>query len=254
MPRVRIASTGFSETALGLPAESVFFTMATMIMNTEEINRAIYLDFESEGEKRNGEQPLPALGGTIVENAYTPTLLHPDLAHAAEARKWGHATMADYLESIHDQATAENRKIVFFSSTEFTLFADHGFDISHSGFDLRTSAKQSKLYETVWDTFEDNVRRFRDPDTAQMTRNEIRTKSFGLLTLVAADLGMPRPDSYGAGKTGARIRYALKQAGKKADYESWSPGGKTKLTQVVNHNEHDCKATRYVLEHLAANS
>ena len=254
MPGVRIASNGFSETALGLPAERDFFTMATMIMNKEEINRAIYLDFESEGEKRNGEQPPPAIGGTIVENVYTPTLLHPDLAHAAEARGWGHASLAEYLKAIHDQATAENRKIVFFSSTESTIFADHGFDISDSGFDLRTSAKQSKRYATVWDTFKDNVRRFRDPDTAQTTRNEIRTKSFGLLTLVAADLGMPRPDSYGAGKTGARIRYALKQAGKKAGYESWSPGGKTKLTQVVNHNEHVCKATRYVLEHLAANS
>ena len=65
---------------------------------------------------------------------------------------------------------------------------------------------------------------------------------------------MPRPDSYGAGKTGARIRYALKQAGKKSAYGAWSAGGKTKLTQVVEHNKHDCNATRYVLEHLAANS
>jgi hypothetical protein len=228
--------------------------METMIINTEEINRAIYLDFESEGEKPNGPQPPPVLGGAMVENIYTPTLLHPDLAYAAEAKEWGHTTLADYLKSIHDQANTESRRIVFFSSTESTVFADHGFDISHSGFDLRVSAKQSKLYDGVWGTFKDNVRRFRDPDTAQTTRNAIRTKSFGLLTLVAADLGMQRPDSYGAGKTGARIRYALKQAGKKSDYASWSPGGKTKLTQVVDHNKHDCKATRHVLEHLAANS
>lgn len=225
-----------------------------MNINTEEINRAIYLDFESEGEKPNGPQPPPVLGGAMVENIYTPTLLHPDLAHAAEAKEWGHTTLADYLKSIHDQANAENRRIVFFSSTEPTIFADHEVDISGSGFDLRGAAKTSNLYKDVWDTFKDNVRRFRDPDTAQTTRNAIRTKSFGLLTLVAADLGMQRPDSYGAGKTGARIRYALKQAGKKSDYGSWSPGGKTKLSQVVDHNKHDCKATRHVLEHLAANS
>ena len=200
--------------------------MGAMTINKEEINRAIYLDFESEGEKRNGTQPPPVLGGVMVETIYTPTLLHPDLAHAAEAKEWAHTT----------------------------LFADHGIDISQHGFDLRDAAKRSGLYQTVWDTFKDNVRRFRDPDTAQTTRNEIRTKSFGLLTLVAADLGMQRPDLYGAGKTGARIRYALKQAGKKSDYASWSSGGKTKLTQVVDHNKHDCKATRCVLEHLAANS
>ncbi|MDG2029517.1 MAG: hypothetical protein P8J45_00790 [Phycisphaerales bacterium] len=228
--------------------------MGAMTINKEEINRAIYLDFESEGEKRNGTQPPPVLGGVMVETIYTPTLLHPDLAHAAEAKEWAHTTLADYLKSIHDQANAESRRIVFFSSAESTIFADHGIDISQHGFDLRDAAKRSGLYQTVWDTFKDNVRRFRDPDTAQTTRNEIRTKSFGLLTLVAADLGMQRPDSYGAGKTGARIRYALKQAGKKSDYASWSSGGKTKLTQVVDHNKHDCKATRCVLEHLAANS
>ena len=228
--------------------------MGTMTINTEEINRAIYLDFESEGRKRSGEPSPPVLGGAMIENVYTPTLLHPELAHAAEDKGWGHATLGDYLKSIHDQADTESRRIVFFSSTESTVFEDHGFDISRSGFDLRKSARKSKLYEDVWNTFKDNDRRFRDPDTAQSTRDALRTKSFGLLTLIAADLGMPRPDGYGAGKTGARIRYALKQAGKKVDYESWSPGGKTKLTQVASHNKHDCKATRYVLEHLTANS
>ena len=228
--------------------------MASMIMNTEEISRAIHLDFQSEGEKRNGGQPPPALGGTIVENVYTPTLLHPDLAHAAEARSWGHASLAEYLKAIHDQATAENRKIVFFSSTGSTIFAEHGFDLSDSGFDLRTFALQSKLYDAAWNTFDDNVRRFRDPATPQTTRNAICAKSFGLLTLIAADLGLPRPDSYAAGKTGARIRYAIKQANRKSDYGAWSAGGKTKLTQVIEHNKHDCTATRFVLEHLTANS
>ena len=225
-----------------------------MTINKEEIDRAIYLDFESEGEKRNATPPPPVLGGVMVETIYTPTLLHPDLVHAAEAKEWVQTTLPDYLKSIHDQAKAENRRIVFFSSAAPPIFADHGIDISQHGFDLRDAAKRSGLYQTVWDTFKDNVRRFKDPDTAQTTRNEIRPKSFDLLTLVAADLGLKRPDSYEAGKTGARIRYALKQAGKKSDYASWSSGGKTKLAQVVDHNKHDCKATRHVLEHLAANS
>ncbi len=225
-----------------------------MIINTEEVNRAIYLDFENEGEKQNGEQSPPALGGTLVEDVYTPTLLHPDLAYAAEARTWSHATLADYLRSIHELANTENRRIVFFSSTGSTIFAEHGFDLSDSGFDLRTSAQQSRLYDDAWNAFDDNARLFRDPATPQTTRDAICTKSFDLLTLIAADLGLPRPDSYAAGKTGARIRYAIKQANRKSDYESWSAGGKTKLTQVFEHNKHDCSATRFVLEHLTANS
>ena len=224
------------------------------LLTTEEINRAIYLDFESEGKKLNGEEPPPILGGAMIEGVYTLTLLHSELANAAEARGWGHTSLADYLKSIHEQAMTEGRKVVFFSSTEFTLFKTHGIDIEESGFDLRESARKSELYKHVFETYEDNDRRFRDPDTAQTTRDALCPDAFDLLTLIAAELGMERPESYGAGKTGAHIRYALKQAGKKNDYASWAPGGKTRLTQAVDHNQHDCKAARFVLEHLAANS
>ena len=223
-------------------------------LTTEEIKQAIYLDFESEGKKRTGEEPPPTLGGAMIENEYTPTLLHSDLASAAEARGWGHASLADHLKPIHERAVTEGRRIVFFSSTESNLFKTHGMDIEESGFDLGESARESELYKHAFEAYEDNDRRFRDPDTAQATRDELRPVAYDLLTLIAAELGMERPDSYGAGKTGARIRYALKQAGKKTDYESWSPGGKTRLTQAVDHNQHDCKAARFVLEHLAANS
>jgi hypothetical protein len=225
-----------------------------MPLTTEEIRRAIYLDFESEGKRRNGEQPPPILGGTSIDGVYTPTLLHSDLLHAAKARGWGHSALADYLKAICEQATAENRRIVFFSSTEFTIFKNHGLDITESGFDLRKPAKKSKLYKDVWATFKESERRFRDPQTARSTKETLRTKAHGLLTLIAADLGLPRPHAYNAGKVGAMIRYVLNQAQSKGDYESWSRGSKTKLTNLVNHNKHDCKATRFVLEHLGANA
>ena len=220
----------------------------------EDIERAIYLDFESEGRKPDGEESPPAVGGTLIDGVHAATLLHPDLENAAEEQSLEHSTLADYLKSIHGRSIAENRRIVFFSSAESKLFEDHGLDISDSVLDLRPMARDSGLYDAVWKAYKENDRRFRDPDTAQSTRDALRTKSFGLLTLIAADLGLPRPQGYGAGKTGARIRYALKQAGKKSHYQYWSPGGKTKLTQVINHNEHDCRATRHVLEHLVANS
>ena len=225
-----------------------------MPLSTKAIQRAIYLDFESEGEKPNGKQPPPVLGGATVEGVYVPTLLHPSLKNAAEFRSWGFDSLADYLKIIHEQALSEDRRIVFFSSTEFTLFKDHGIDIGDHGFDLLKPAKKSKLYKTVWDKYNIDKRRFRDPDVARTTRQSLRTGAFGLLTLIAADLGLKRPGSYGPGKTGARIRSALEQAGKKPDYESWSPSGKKNLTKLSNHNKHDCAATQYVLEHLAANS
>lgn len=225
-----------------------------MNISTEDIDRAIYLDFESKGKKPNAEQPPPALGGTLIEGIYTPTLLDPDLVHASRANEWGHATLTEHCESIQDQAKAENRRIVFFSSQEFTSLNDHGVDLSGAGFDLRQPAQASDLYKDVWTTFDESERRFTDPDTAQATRDELRTKGFDLITLIAQELGMQRPESYGAGKTGARIRYALKHASSKHDYESWSPGAKRKLMQAVNHNEHDCRAIHFVLDHLAKDS
>ena len=225
-----------------------------MNISTEDIDRAIYLDFESKGKRPNKEQPPPVLGGTLIEGVYTPTLLHPDLAHASHANEWSHAAVTDYYESIQDQAETENRTIVFFSSAELTSLNDHGVDLSKSGFDLRQHAEASGLYQDVWTTFDESEQRFTDPDTPQTTRDELRTKGFDLITLIAQELGMQRPESYGAGKTGARIRYALKHASSKDDYESWSPGAKRKLMQAVNHNQHDCRAIHFVLDHLAKNS
>ena len=225
-----------------------------MNITTEEIDRAIYLDFESKGKRPDREQPPPVLGGTLIEGIYTPTLLHPDLVHASRANEWSHATITDHCESIQDQAKAENRMIVFFSSAELTSLNDHEVGFLKSGFDLREHARASGLYEDVWTTFDESERRFTDPDTAQATRDALRTKGFDLLTLIAEENGMKRPESYGAGKTGARLRYALKHAKSKDDYESWSPGAKRKLMQAVDHNQHDCRAIHFVLEHLAKNS
>lgn len=225
-----------------------------MDLHTEDIERAIYLDFESTGKKPNKEHPPPALAGVVIEGVYAPTLLDPDLAHAADANEWGHASLPDYLQTIHDQAKNEQRTIVFFDSPEFAVLKDHGVDLRESGVDLRTLAESSGLYTTVWTTFEDNERRFKDPETAQPTRDALRSNAFDLLTVISEELGMDRPHPYGAGKTGARLRYALKHARNKNDYETWSPGAKRRLLQAVGHNEHDCKALRFVLEHLAVNA
>jgi hypothetical protein len=225
----------------------------SMMLSTEEINRAIYLDFESKGKRRDGTQPPPALGGTLIETVYKPTLLDPALQHAATFRSYGHSSLKNYLTEIYEQATNETRRIIFFSSTEFNIFKNHSLDISEIGFDLRGPAKQSRLYINVWKEFKTNAQRFRNRNTARTTRKTLRPKAHGLLSLIADDLGMQRPVVYGAGLCGDRITNFMNQAEKKPDYESWSSSGKRNLTQLVKHNKHDCECTKYVLEHLAQN-
>lgn len=223
------------------------------MLNGEQARRAIYLDFEGEGQRRNGEQPPPILGGVRVDGVYAPTLLHPNLSDAAKSRGWAHVSLPNYLAAIHNQAVFENRKIVFFTSKEFELFKGHDVDISNSGFDLRVPAKRSKLYGDVWREFKGNERRFRSADVSRSAKKKIQTRSFGLLSLIAQEIGMQRPHSYGAGKIGEWVRTVLGQAGSKSTYDAWSRSGKGNLTHIVNHNEHDCKATQFVLDHLIRN-
>ena len=108
-----------------------------MNITTEEIDRAIYLDFESKGKRPDKEQPPPVLGGTLIEGNYTPPHHAPHLVHAAHANEWDHATVTESLQSVQDQANAEGRRVVFFNSPELTSLTAHGVVLSGSGFDLR---------------------------------------------------------------------------------------------------------------------
>lgn len=218
-------------------------------MTNTQAHQAIYLDFESEGEKGSGEQPPPVLGGVLVDGCYKPTLLHEDLMEAASVRHWGYAMLNDYLHELQKQAMREERLIVYFSSAEKKIFEDAGIPTSNCGFDLRPFAKRSGLFKTQWREFKNNEKKFCKP-LAKTTKKQLQPKAHGLLSLLATSLGLPRPYSYGAGSVGKYIRYFMKQAKTKGCYADWSKGGKTKLTLLKKHNEHDCKSTQYVLEHI----
>ena len=94
-----------------------------------------------------------------------------------------------------------------------------------------------------------NVKKFESKKTSK-TAEKLRTKSFGLLTLFAAEIGLPRIAGYGAGKVGGWIKDFEEQSQKKAAFELWSKSAKTKLTKLINHNKHDVEATQFVLEYL----
>jgi hypothetical protein len=219
----------------------------------EQATRAIYLDFESEGDSRAGEEREQVLGGTLVDETYTPVFLIPLLEETASARGWQHRTLVDYLHGVYEWACAEDRWIVYFSSKENDLFEAEGIVLGDRGCDLRVLAKafrrRSSSFKDVWSKWKEDRRKYFRSST-----DSLRPKAYGLLTLLAAEIGLPRPGSYGAGFVGARIRDAKKQARQRECYEKWTPTMKGKLTNLVKHNEHDCRATRYVLQHILDNS
>jgi hypothetical protein len=222
----------------------------------EQATRAIYLDFESEGDSRSGEEREQVLGGTLVEEVYTPVLLIPLLEEAASANGWQHRTLGAYLIEVYERACTEGRLIVYFSSKEKDLFEAEGIVLGDRGCDLAVLARRykrrSRSFKDVWDKYSKDKEKLKTT-RAKTTRKKLKTKVRGLLTLLAAEIGLPRPGSYGAGLVGKRIRDVKSQAKQRDCYEKWTPTKKGMLTKLVNHNKHDCLATRHVLQHILDN-
>ena len=86
--------------------------------------------------------------------------------------------------------------------------------------------------------------------TSKKAKDKLRSKSFGLLTLFAAEVGLPRIAGYGAGKVGQWIRFFENQAQNKDAYEKWTPSAKRKLSSLIKHNKHDVEATQFVLKNI----
>ena len=223
----------------------------------EQATRAIYLDFESEGDSLAGEEREQVLGGTLVDETYTPVLLIPLLEEAASARGWQHRTLGAYLREVYERACTDCRLIVYFSSKEKDLFEAEGIVLGDRGCDLRVLAKKfsrgSRSFKDVWDKYSKDKEKIKTT-RAKTTRKKLKTKVRGLLTLLAAEIGLPRPGSYGSGLVGKRIRDVKSQARQRDCYEKWTATKKGMLTKLANHNKHDCLATRHVLQHILANS
>ena len=94
--------------------------------------------------------------------------------------------------------------------------------------DLRELCKGNETYERVRKEWKKNTKKFESKKTSKKTKKNLRTKSFGLLTLFAAEAGLPRIAGYGAGKVGQWIRYFENQAQNKDAYEKWTPSAKRK--------------------------
>jgi len=224
--------------------------MMNQTITAEEAKRAIYFDVEGQADSINKEKRDPILGGVLVDGSYEVTLFGDDLEVAARAKNWNHQPLEQFLEDLSNRARLEGRKLVYFTSAEEQLFSQFEVDIEDVGFDLRPLAKKNEDFEKCRKDFKSNERKFKSRDTAKTTKKKLRTKTFGLLTLFAAEKGLFRPHSYSAGNIGNYCKKIKDQARVKETYQAWSKGTKKNLALVKNHNEHDCDATRFVMELL----
>ncbi|MBT6540034.1 MAG: hypothetical protein HN891_11685 [Planctomycetes bacterium] len=224
--------------------------MMNQTITAEEAKRAIYFDVEGQADSINKEKRDPILGGVLVDGSYEVTLFGDGLEVAARAKIWNHQPLKQFLEELSNRARLEGRKLVYFTKREEELFTRFDVNIKDVGIDLKPLANKNENFKKCRTTYRSNKKKLKDPNTSKTTIDMLRTKSHGLLTLFAAERGLPRPHSYALGKIGGYCEKIKDQARVKNTYEAWSKGTKKNLTLVKNHNEHDCNATRFVMELL----
>ncbi len=208
--------------------------------------RAIYLDFEGPGRGlAQTEGPPPMFAGTLIDGDYTFWVHEPCFETFAQSKGHCFLPLHDFVTKIFAQAEQEEHRIVFWSSHELELFAQQGCSLDTVGFDVIIPARD--LYRPLFDEFNENDRRFRNPETSKSEKKRLRSKAFGLMSLVAEHLGLPRPTSYGAGLVGKWIRTMLAQAQTRESFSQWAKSAKSSSTKLINHNKHDCAATRHIL-------
>ena len=131
----------------------------------EEAQRALYLDFEGRGPSAADPDPLPLIGGVCCEGDYTATALDISIEMIAERPDVDFLPLDEFLGELLDQATFEERRIVYWTSHEKTLFTSRGYPPGDIGFDVRVPAKAHPELKHYFRNFRLANRKFRNPAT-----------------------------------------------------------------------------------------
>jgi hypothetical protein len=216
-------------------------------LTEQQVEKAIYLDFEGPGSSQSNPEPDPILIGMLCEDKYEVVVHGKGFESWANEKEFEFLPLRQLAERVYQRANSEKRHIVHWSSHEPSVFSRYGISLDGIGFDLKKPAK--KIFRQRFRHFKKDQKDFRLSSTAPSKKKQLRPQAFSLLTLIAQDeLGLPRPASFGAGYVGKWIRGMLTQAVGKEDYQAWSKSVKAYATKLINHNKHDCHATQHVAQ------
>jgi len=214
----------------------------------QECNRAIFLDFEGKGPPSpSKDAPPPVMAGFLFDGKYEWRIIDNKFKGAT---RYGEPTidlpLEDFLEELKEMAEDQERRIVYWTSHESQIFAEHGHDLGEIGFDLRIPVKPS--YKKLFKESKEAYQELFHPTTSRTKKNALRKKAFGLCVQCATKCAKRNGSEfevsklYGFGKIGDWIRYV---DGRK----SWTKAAKKKWSWLVNHNETDCRAMQLLIKY-----
>ncbi|MCP4847642.1 MAG: hypothetical protein GY899_06825 [Verrucomicrobiaceae bacterium] len=214
----------------------------------QEADRAIFLDFEGKGPPSSSQDaPPPVMAGSLCDGKYEWKILDENFKDATRKREpTQYLPLENFLKKLKEMAEDQGRRIVYFTSHEKQIFAEHGIDLGGIGFDLKVPVKPK--YKTLFKESKKARRQLFDPTTSRTQRNALRKKAFGLCVQCATECAKRNgiefkvSNSYGFGKVGLWISYREK-------CKSWTTSAKTKWSWLVDHNETDCRAMELLIKH-----
>jgi O-acetyl-ADP-ribose deacetylase (regulator of RNase III) len=181
----------------------------------EEMERAIYIDFEGFTDK------LPSLIGIQIEGNFQQVVFDESLKLAAKAKGLAVADFKAYIGSLIQQAQTEARLVVAYSEHEQNVIMEHaGIDISARYLDARKLAK-------LW-------------------KNKCLTAAptgMGLKDFLAF-IDYERPPYLGEQKSTKRLAAVASMLATKGSYDALTTTVKAQWTKVLQHNRIDVQGMR----------
>lgn len=188
-------------------------------MDEETAARGIYFDFEG------FTSGTPALVGTLIDDAYTVTFLHPTFAPAAAHLDAPTATLEDLIATLGRKAAREDRRLFAYSIHEAEQVVRH---VPHYAEDI---ADRFTNAHTV-------IRKWAHRNGHVLPRGERSLKAYYALFFE------PYPQRFATLSVPARLRRIAAYCKKGRPWQDAPAREQEILHDLVAYNRLDCVATR----------
>jgi hypothetical protein len=205
----------------------------------EEINRAIYIDFE--GTKKDP----PSLLGWMCEEQWgfyvTEPAMYPAAHHPHEKGKGTGASLEEACRSILVRAQTEKRVLFAWSIHELTTILSLECWSTSERKDWSSALNNALVVGRTW-ARRDRVK-IPEIEGHNGRPNKWSLSGFRIATDYPTVHALHEP-----GFTASRLRYVRHQLEKRnGDFSRLTPVAKGKWTKVLTHNFHDCAGMAHVM-------